>query len=304
MEIEGNSDIIYIIILKKLEETDVIYIMLRQIGFLGPQGTFSHEAAEIYTKGKSYAAKEYLSIKDVLNSVKNGEVDEAIVPIENSLEGAVNVTLDVLAGENEFYIINELIIPINLNLIGKKGAGSDHIKAIISHPQPLGQSRNYLNTNFPSAVQLEETSTSKAAQKAAGSDGSLAAIASSTAAKLYGLEIIQSNVQDVKNNFTRFVIISKELRSKTGRDKTSIVFSTDDRPGSLYRILDIFSLWDINMTKIESRPAKNILGQYIFFIDIDGHIDDQDVRDALTMVKRKTSFYRLIGSYPVFQPQG
>lgn len=274
--------------------------MKKRIGFLGPQGTFSHEAAEVFTIGKAYDLKEYLSIKDVLNSVRNGEVDEAIVPIENSLEGAVNVTLDVLAEENTLFIINELIIPINLNLVVKKGTAFEDIKVIVSHPQPLGQSRNYLNDKFPCAVQIEESSTSRAAQKVAEADGSYAAIASATAARLNGLEVLEGNVQDVKNNHTRFVVVSRELQKKTGRDKTSIVFSTENKPGSLYRILDIFSLWDINMTKIESRPAKNKLGRYIFFIDIDGHAEDQDVSDALTMVKRKTSFYRLIGSYPVF----
>ncbi len=274
--------------------------MKKRIGFLGPQGTFSHEAAEVFTSGKAYEMKEYLSIKDVLNSVRNGEVDEAIVPIENSLEGAVNVTLDVLAEENNLFIINELIIPINLNLVVKKGTAFEDIKVIVSHPQPLGQSRNYLNDKFPYAVQIEESSTSRAAQKVAEADGSCAAIASATAARLNGLEVLEGNVQDVKNNHTRFVVVSRELQKKTGRDKTSIVFSTENKPGSLYRILDIFSLWDINMTKIESRPAKNKLGRYIFFIDIDGHVEDQDVSDALTMVKRKTSFYRLIGSYPVF----
>jgi prephenate dehydratase len=273
--------------------------MNKRIGFLGPRGTFSHEAAEVYTSGKSYVIKEYISIKDVITSVRDGDVDEAVVPIENSLEGAVNVTLDLLAEENSLFIIDELIIPINLNLVVKKGTAIKDVRVIASHPQPLGQSRNYLNEKFPYAVQIEESSTSRAAQKVAEADGSYAAIASTTAARLNDLEVLEGNVQDVKNNHTRFVIISRDVQKKTGFDKTSIVFSTDNKPGSLYRILDIFSLWDINMTKIESRPAKNKLGQYIFFIDIDGHVEDQDVSDALTMVKRKTSFYRLIGSYPV-----
>jgi len=223
------------------------------------------------------------------------------VPIENSLEGAVNVTLDVLAKEDGLYIDDELIIPINLNLVAKKGTAARDIKVIISHPQPLGQCRNYLNRDFQAAILMEENSTSKSAQRVAAGDGTFAAITSNIAAKIHGLEILESNVQDAENNRTRFVIISKALRSRTGCDKTSIVFSTDNKPGSLYRILDIFSLWDINMTKIESRPAKNVLGQYIFFIDIDGHVEDQDVSDALIMVQRKTSFYKVIGSYPIFK---
>lgn len=276
--------------------------MDKSIGFLGPGGTFSHEAVEAYKEehNKSYVLKEYLSIRDVLYALKNKDVDEAIVPMENSLEGAINVTLDVLAKEEDMFISDEFIIPVNLNLVAKQGTSQKDIKVIMSHRQPLGQCRNYLNTNFPEAVQLEENSTSKAAQRVVDGDGSAAAITSKIAAKLYGLEILQKNVQDVENNRTRFVIISRTLKSRTGSDKTSIVFSTDNKPGSLYRILDIFSLWDINMTRIESRPSKNALGQYIFFVDIDGHIEDPDVYDALTMVKRKTSFYKFIGSYPTY----
>ncbi len=282
--------------------------MKKRIGFLGPQGTFSHEAVQTYIEAQSktndseakYFLKDFYTIQEVLLGLKNDDIDEAIVPIENSLEGAINVTLDVLAKEEGLYIIDEHIIPINLNLVAKKGTKTEDIRVIISHPQPLGQCRNYLDNKFQSAVQMEENSTSKAAQRVASEDGTFAAVTSSIAAKTYGLDILDTNIQDAKNNYTRFVIISKVLKKKTGKDKTSIVFSTENKPGSLYKVLDIFSLWDINMSKIESRPAKNELGQYIFFVDIDGHIEDQDVYDALTMIKRKTSFYKFIGSYPTF----
>ena len=123
-------------------------------------------------------------------------------------------------------------------------------------------------------------------------------LGSSIASKEYGLKILKNNIQDNDNNFTRFVVISSTDNKRTGKDKTSLVFSTDNKPGSLYRILEIFNLWDINMTRIESRPAKKQLGQYIFFVDIEGHKDDDDVKDALMMVKRKTSFFKLLGSYP------
>lgn len=282
--------------------------MEKRIGFLGPHGTFSHEATQTYIEsqtkindaGLTYVLKDFYTIQEVLLGLKQDDIDEAIVPIENSLEGAINVTLDVLAKEDGFYIVDEHIIPINLNLVAKKGTKTEDIRVIISHPQPLGQCRDYLGNTFQSAIQMDEDSTSKAAQRVASADGTYAAVTSSVAAKTYGLDILASNIQDAKNNYTRFVIISKVLKKKTGKDKTSIVFSTENKPGSLYKILDIFSLWDINMTRIESRPAKNELGQYIFFIDIDGHIEDQDVYDALTMIKRKTSFYRFIGSYPTF----
>lgn len=274
--------------------------MGRTIGFMGPQGTFSHEAVEVYAEGGTYTLKDYCSISEVLNALKNNDIEDAIVPIENSLEGAINVTMDFLAKEDGVYIIGELILPVNLNLLIKAGTIAEDIAVILSHPQPLGQCRAYLNKHFPNAIQFEELSTSKAAMRVAESDGTYAAVASSISAKVYGLEILESNIQDAQNNHTRFVIVSKTLQNRTGNDKTSIAFSTDNKPGSLYRILDIFSLWDINMTRIESRPAKNVLGQYIFFVDIDGHIEDQDVCDALTMIQRKTSFYRFIGSYPVY----
>jgi prephenate dehydratase len=131
----------------------------------------------------------------------------------------------------------------------------------------------------------------------------MAAIGSGVAAKVYGLEIAASGIQDNDNNLTRFVVLSKKSSEKASNNKTSIVFSTEDKPGSLYRILDIFGLWDINMTRIESRPAKNELGKYIFFVDLKGHIDDDELKDALTMVMRKTSFYKFLGSYPEFGQQ-
>ncbi len=282
--------------------------MKKSIGFLGPHGTFSHEAAQSYIESNtniaspedSYELKDFYTIQDVLLGLRDDKIDEAIVPIENSLEGAVNVTLDVLAKEDGLYIVNEHIIPINLNLVAKEDTLVEDIRVVISHPQPLGQCRNYLSGAFKTVTQIEENSTSRAAQRVTSEDSTYAAITSGIAAKTYGLKILASSIQDVKNNFTRFVVLSKKLKGRTGKDKTSIVFSTENKPGSLYKVLDIFGLWDINMTRIESRPAKNELGQYIFFIDIDGHIEDQDVYDALTMVKRKTSFYRFIGSYPTF----
>ncbi len=275
--------------------------MVKSIGYLGPCGTFSHEAAGLYAEGQWCTLMEFVSIQDVLYAVKDNVISEAIVPIENSLEGAVNVTLDVLAKEEGLYIKGELILPISLNLVVGKGTLPENITTIMSHPQPLGQAREFLNKYYPKALQVEENSTSQAAERVSSGDGTYAAITSRVAAKIYGLEVLTTDIQDVANNHTRFVIISKEYPNRTGCDKTSIVFSTDNKPGSLYRVLDIFSLWDINMTRIESRPSKNALGQYIFFIDIDGHIDNQDVFDALTMIKRKTSFYKFIGSYPVFK---
>ena len=269
-----------------------------KIGFLGPKGTFSHEALKKYAEGLSYTACDYNSIPEILMAVWNNEVDEAVTPIENSIEGAVNATLDMMASEIDLMIKSELIIPVRENLLVKKGTALADIKHVLSHPQPLGQCRNFLAEKLPKAHIKFTYSTAGAAEEVSNGTGDSAAIGSIIAAEVYGLEIAAKDIHDCDNNSTRFVVVSQNDGEKTGHDKTSIVFSTEDKPGSLYRILDIFNLWDINMSKIESRPAKNQLGRYIFFIDVIGHRDDDDIKDALTMIKRKTSFFKFLGSYP------
>jgi len=271
---------------------------MKSIGFLGPEGTFSQEALEKYAFGIEHKACKYMAIPEMLIDVCNGLIEEAVVPIENSLEGAVNVTLDMMAFEVDLKIKGELIISIRQNLLMKKGTKKSDIKCILSHPQSLAQCRKYTEAQFPGIEVRPAISTAAAAKQTAESCGDIVSIGSIIAADIYGLEVIERDIHDEKNNVTRFVILSGQHPKKTGRDKTSIVFSTEDKPGSLYRILDIFNLWDVNMTKIESRPVKKNLGRYIFFVDIMGHIDDEDVRDALTMVQRKTTFYKFLGSYP------
>lgn len=274
---------------------------MHKIGFLGPKGTFSHEALLIYAKDLSYEACDYSSIQDLLQAVQKKEVDEAIAPIENSIEGAVNATLDILAADVDLLIKSELVIPVRENLLIKKGTSISDIRHILSHPQPLGQCRNYIASRFPEVNIRATYSTAGAAEEVAAGPGDSAAIGSSAAAEAYGLEIAEKNIHDCENNFTRFVVAGHNDGARTGNDRTSIVFATEDKPGSLYRVLDIFNLWDINMSKIESRPAKNQLGRYIFFVDISGHREDDDIRDALTMIKRKTSFFKFLGSYPRFK---
>lgn len=274
-----------------------------KVGFLGPKGTFSHEALEVYMQisGRTCEERPYNSIPDILNAVQNFEIDEGIVPIENSLEGAVNATMDILAADVDLRIRSELVIAIRESILVKKGTKQSDIKSILSHPQPLGQCRKYISTRFPQAETRCVYSTAGAAQEVAAGNGDMAAIGSKVSAKAYGLEILESNIQDGDNNFTRFVVISHDDSPRTGSDKSSIVFSTENKPGSLYSILDIFSIWDINMSRIESRPAKNQLGSYIFFVDIQGHRDDQDIKDALKMIKRKTSYFKFLGSYPAYE---
>ncbi|MBZ4646732.1 MAG: prephenate dehydratase [Petroclostridium sp.] len=267
-----------------------------KIGYLGPRGTFSQQAAEIYVKGMEAEIAQYTNIAELILAVNDRKVDEAVVPIENSIEGAVNTTLDMLAWDVDLTIKKEIVIPITHNLMVRK-EGSN-ISLILSHPQAIGQCREFLNRHFPNTPVQYTYSTAQAAQQVASANEGWAAIAAQKAAEEYDLKIIYESIQDTDSNVTRFIVLSHQCSEKTGSDKTSIIFSTDNKPGSLYRILQILNLWDINMTKIESRPAKNSLGNYIFFVDIEGHWQDDDVRDALTMIKRKTSFFKMLGSYP------
>lgn len=270
-----------------------------RIGYLGPKGTFSHEAMKKYIADRPHTGHDLLSISEIIAAVRDGRLDEAIVPIENSIEGAINATMDELAQDTALSIKAELVIPIRQHLLVKRGTDIMKISCVLSHPQPLGQCRRFLSEQMGRAHIKAVHSTAAAAEEVAGGAGDLAAIGSEMAAGVYGLEIAVTDIQDYDSNYTRFIVVSKTTTARTGHDKTSIVFSTEDKPGSLYRILDIFNLWDINMTRIESRPTRNKLGRYIFFVDIIGHRDDEDIKDALTMIQRKTTFFRILGSYPV-----
>jgi prephenate dehydratase len=265
---------------------------MKRIGYLGPRGTFSHEAMKKYTGQVPYISRDYPTIPDIFAAMQDGQLDEAIVPIENSIEGAVNVTMDMMTRENGLWIRAEVVIPVREHLLVKKGSDISKIRTVLSHPQPLGQCRRFLAENLPDAAIKTTHSTAAAA-------GDMAAIGSRAAAEAYDLEILREDIQDHDSNFTRFIVLGGSDAVRTGNDKTSLIFSTEDKPGSLYRILEIFNLWDINMTRIESRPARSGLGRYIFFVDVLGHREDDDLRDALTMVKRKASFLKILGSYPV-----
>lgn len=272
---------------------------MKRVGYLGPKGTFSHEALKKYIGSKKCVSVDFASIPEIFMAFAQNMLDEAVVPLENSIEGAVNATMDMISQDTGLMIKAEIIIPVRACLLAKKGTDIADIRFVLSHPQPLGQCRRFLCSSMSHAQTKAVSSTAAAAEEAAAGSGDIAAIASRTAAEVYGLDILKEDIQDQDNNFTRFIIIAKDDAARTGNDKTSIVFSTEDAPGSLYRVLGIFSLWDINMTRIESRPAKNKLGRYIFFVDIEGHREDENLRDALTMVKKKTSFLRILGSYPV-----
>ena len=233
-----------------------------------------------------------------MESVANDECSFGVVPIENSIEGPVGITLDSLAHKFDLKIYNEIVIPINQNLIVNPGCTMEDIEDVYSHSQAISQCQEFIREN---KIQPHyAVSTARAAKDIIG-ENSKAAIGNSKIVELYGLEILQSNIQDVDNNETRFVVVSKKDHEKTGNDKTSIIFSIyEDKPGGLYKILGIFEKNNINLTKIESRPSKKGLGKYLFFVDFNGHKDDEVVQSILQEVDDHTYFLKVLGSYPEF----
>ena len=267
------------------------------LGYLGPSGTFSHQAALDWS-GKNEETVEFKTINAAIKAVDDGKITRAIVPIENSIEGAVNVTLDMLAFDVNLHITGEYILKISQNLLAAPNTDAKAIKTIASHPQAVGQCSRILNSKYSYADIEYADSTAAAAKLAAASGGTVACIGSKALADIYGLQVIEPDCGDDKSNSTRFVIIEKSPSVEVSdSDKSSIAFTLDNKPGSLYDALELFSESNINMTKIESRPLKTHLGTYVFFIDIDGNIDDADIYFALDRVRQHTSFYKFLGSY-------
>ena len=233
-----------------------------------------------------------------MESVRNNECDFGVVPIENSIEGPVGITLDSLAHKYDLKIFKEIIIPINQNFIVNPGCTMEDIEEVYSHEQAISQCREFIQEH--NLQPHYAISTANAAKSIIG-DRSKAAIGNTKAAELYNLEILEPNIQDTDNNATRFVVLSNESHKITGSDKTSIIFSIyEDRPGGLYNILGIFQKNDINLTKIESRPSKKGLGKYLFFVDFDGHKDDDLIKDIIEEIGDNTYFLKVLGSYPKF----
>lgn len=240
----------------------------------------------------------YCSIPAVMESVVNGECALGIVPIENSIEGPVGITLDSLAHKYDLKIYGEIIIPINQNLIANPGSRKEDIKEVYSHAQALAQCRDFLNDM--DVRQHYAVSTARAAKDIMG-DKSKAAIGNRKIVELYDLEILEANIQDMDNNETRFVVLSKDNHEATGKDKTSVIFSIyEDKPGQLYKILGIFEKNNVNLTKIESRPSKKGLGKYLFFVDFNGHIGEKSIQNILKEIEENTYFFKVLGSYPEF----
>lgn len=269
-----------------------------KVGVLGPRGTYAEIAALTHFKDKGEIVP-YPMITDVAKAVASGEVDAGVVPVESLREGSVGETLDVMAWE-DVKAQAEIVVPVSHALLGMKKAELEKITKVLSHPQALAQCREFLRKNLPNAELVEMSSTAKAAEQVSKfKQVHTAAIGPKALAELYGLQVLRDEIQADEKNLTRFICLGKTDAGKTGNDKTSIVFYTAaDRAGILHEILGEFASRGINLTKIESRPSKKALGDYLFFIDLAGHREDKKVKEALAGVQKKTAMLKIVGSYP------
>ncbi len=272
-----------------------------RIGYLGPPGTFTEEALLSLPESDGADLTPLSTVPDVIDAVERGELDLGMVPIENSIEGSVNVTLDALAfSTRAVSIVRESVRPIRHALLAKRGVTLEQITDVVSHPHATAQCRTFLGARLPSAQVHAANSTAEAAGLVASAvQKTWAAIGTPLAAKLYGLNVVAENIEDRDENSTRFVLLGHAPASPTGNDKTSVVcFIEKDRPGSLLAILHEFSDRDINLLKLESRPTKQRLGEYCFFIDMEGHAGQPPVSHALHSLSTKILEVKLLGSYP------
>ena len=243
----------------------------------------------------------FATVAAVASAVDLGMADEGVVAIENSLEGSVTDTLDILIHESRLAIRRELVLPIEHCLLAKPGTSAGQVETIYSHPQALGQCRRFLERCFPKARLEASLSTTAAVEQMIEHEGS-AAIATLRASELYSIAVLAQGIQDNRSNETRFVVLGASDSPPTGRDKTSFAFSVaQDRPGSLVDVLKEFSQRQINLAKIESRPTKQELGKYVFLVDMEGHRSEPAVAEALKKVEAQAYFFKVFGSYPRFE---
>ena len=277
-----------------------------KVGFLGPHGTFAEEALLTQPDLAAGIAVPFRDVPHVITAVERGEVELGIVPIENSIEGSVTVTLDTLAFDTNLLVQREVDLPVSLNLCAKPGTKLRDITTVVSHPNPLGQTRMWMAKHLPDAMPVAANSTADAALKVARSrKHDIASIGTAAGAKHAGLHIIAREIEDHPENQTRFVVVGYGVPAPTGHDKTSIVcFQREDRPGSLLAILQEFAARAINITKLESRPTKRDLGDYCFLIDFEGHLGDEIVTDCLRNLRAKQQRVKFLGSYPVAGADG
>ncbi len=264
------------------------------VAYLGPQATFTHQAClRAFGSSTRYVAKK--SIRAVFDSVQREECAKGVVPVENSTEGIINHTLDMFL-DSPLKIYGEVVLLISHHLLSLSGRMKD-IRLLYSHPQAFAQCQEWLEEHLPDTPVKEVSSTAEAARLASG-DPHGAAIASRLAGELYGLRAVRRKIEDRLDNVTRFLIISREPKAPSGMDKTSIMFSIKDRIGALRDILQDFSRQRINLTKIESRPSRRKAWDYVFFVDFEGHQEDEKIRRVLSKIRRECTLLKVLGSYP------
>ncbi|MDP0490708.1 MAG: prephenate dehydratase [Verrucomicrobiota bacterium JB023] len=266
-----------------------------KIAYLGPEGTWTHQAA-IKKFGHSVEYLAQPNFAEVFDHVARRRASYGVVPIENSTEGAVSHTLDLFV-DSPLQICAQILLRIENNLLA--AIPREEIKTLYSHPQVFGQCKNWILRNYPEADLVEVSSTTKAAQIAAekAKEGA-AALGGTLAAELNGLTVLEQSIQDRATNTTRFLVISEKTCPPTGNDRTSILFGIHDRPGSLVNALQAFDQFQINMSKIESRPSKQKDWEYIFYVDLAGHCEDDKVANAIGELEKHCSLVKLLGSYP------
>lgn len=264
------------------------------IAYLGPKATFTHLAA-LKRFGSSVDYLPCDNISDVFTEVAKGNADYGVIPIENSIEGAISHTLDMLV-DSDLKICAQIMLDISHNLLAN--CSKNNIQKIYSKPEVFGQCRLWLESNLPKADLIETSSTTRAAQIAA-KEKKAAAIASLLAAKEWKLKVIARDIEDSPHNITRFLVIGKFEAEPTGHDKTSIMFSIKDKVGALHDMLMPFKKYKINLTKIESRPSKKRAWDYFFFVDLEGHVKEKNIHRALAELEEKCKFIKVLGSYPL-----
>ncbi|MHB8246302.1 MAG: prephenate dehydratase [Acidimicrobiales bacterium] len=279
----------------------------RRVAFFGPHGTFTEEALVSVPELASSDHVPYPTITDVLRAADSGEVDLGIVPIENSIEGTVSTTVDHLVFESELLIQLEVVLDIHLHLLGPPGTRIEDVRSVVSFPHASAQCRRFIRSRLGEAEVLAANSTADAA-KLVGEQhpAGVAAIAPRLAGELYGLDVLAEGIEDYGENQTRFLVLAPgRVPAPTGHDKTSIVcFQTADHPGSLHEILGQFAARSLNLTKIESRPTKQGLGDYCFVIDLEGHVNDEVLGDCLRQLHLGLAACKFLGSYPAAGEHG
>ncbi|ODA41266.1 prephenate dehydratase [Desulfosporosinus sp. BG] len=278
---------------------------MKNMGYLGPKGSFSEEAIHLFIathpefNETQPALIPFPTIPRLLIACNEQEVDWAFVPLENSTEGQVGVTMDTLGQTEHLFITHEFIHPIDQCLLAHEPMPLEQIERVYSHEQAIGQCRDFLGKHLPHAEQLTCLSTAEAAHKISSIRENWAAIGPRRAAHLYNLHLLQECIQDVTLNATRFVLVGHSLAEMSGgEDKTSLLIMAENMPGSLYHILGEFDKLHINLSRIESRPSRRQLGEYVFFVDVDGYVFAPPIQDVLWAFKEKNIYVKLLGSYP------